>query len=147
VLESYRRRPGGNPAIRHVSGQWSLWSVQWRWIERGMVWDKHLADQARAVLERRAREDGKKWAELRRQERPRELAMADQLHAKVEEMLALPVVEMVTEVEVDKETGKERPVQIVKPVRFTARDIARFMEVELQLRRLALDMPTSRDWP
>jgi hypothetical protein len=73
--------------------------------------------------------------------------MADQLHAKVEEMLALPVVEVVTEVEVDKETGKERPVQIVKPVRFTARDIARFMEVELQLRRLALDMPTSRDWP
>lgn len=140
IDDAFRLHAGHDPGIYGASGHWRRWAVRWSWVERARAWDSHLDGQRRAAQEEAARADGERLAEERRKQRATELEMGAQLIEKARQMLTLPVVEVTTER--DSESGKM--VQTFKPGRWTLRDVARFVEVGAQLRRLALDMETSR---
>jgi hypothetical protein len=134
-------RVAGSP--RHgADGRWQTWARAWRWSDRVDAFDASLEREARSAAEARARADGERLAIARSAQREKELELGDLLIRRASEMLLLPPVERT--VERMDETG--RPVEITfKPApRWNFRDAAKFIEVATQMRRLALDMETSR---
>ena len=74
-----------------------------------------------------------------REHEERALALASQVMDKVEEMLAFPVALESTEVDADGNT-----VKVIRPARWSFRDVAILLEKADALIRLALGAETSR---
>ncbi len=139
VVEAYRQKLG-KPDAKYANGTWNRWAQHWHWPQRAAAWDDHLDEVTRQAQENAARAEGEQLAELRRSQRQRELDVGSKLLQRAEEMLALPVIE----VSIDKDDATGKVTQVFKPGKWRMGDVARIVEVAVQLRRLGLDMDTSR---
>lgn len=126
-----------------VTGRWHTWRAQWRWNDRVDAWDRHIDAETRAAAEARARADGERLAEQRSAQRAAELELGDLLLARARQMLTLPVIEQEVE-STDPETGRPLHITLKAAPKWSFRDAGRFIDIATQLRRLALDMETSR---
>ena len=108
------------------------WSSRYDWQARLACWDE---------LEREDEEET--WRDRRRKIREGEWGQARILLDRVEQMLKFPLaqVERVEETYID---GRPKAVTIVNPVRWSQRDVARFMQVASELGRLAAEMEQQR---
>jgi hypothetical protein len=116
-----------------------LWRSRWRWTERCAAWDSHLDAEARQAEEEAARRNGEQLAERRRLQKERELDVGDRLLARAEQMLTLPLVETT----IERQTADGAVIQRIEPAGWRLADAARFAEVGVRLKRLALDMESS----
>jgi hypothetical protein len=139
ALAAYRQTTGKH-AVEQASGMWTTWGTVWRWVDRAAAWDAHCDDEARRAEEEQARADGVKRAELRAAQRERELALGDQLLARVEEMLRVPVIDV--RIERD-ESG--HITQHFHPTKWRLGDTAALARVGVELRRMGLGLVADAD--
>ena len=128
VLAAYRLAKG-KPTARQAAGIWNRWCAEHRWVERAHAYDLH-----REALERAARED--MWRVRAAQVADTEWDLAQQLIARAQEMLRLPLVEQRLE--------RDGRTIIVKPTRWTAADVRGYLELASRLMRLATGKPTDQ---
>ena len=128
VLAAYRQAKG-KPTARQAAGIWNKWCAEHRWVERAHAYDLH-----REALERAARED--MWRVRAAQVADTEWDLAQQLIARAQEMLRLPLVEQRLE--------RDGRTIIVKPTRWTAGDVRGYLELASRLMRLATGKPTDQ---
>ncbi|HPW54270.1 MAG TPA: hypothetical protein PLP31_00875 [Thermoanaerobaculaceae bacterium] len=136
--EGAKEEPRGKRA-RGRLGHVTLWARQWNWQTRALAWDAHQQRIALGAAEERARQHGRELADKLREHEERALALASQVMDKVEEMLAFPVAVESTEVDADGNT-----VKVIRPARWSFRDVAILLEKADALIRLALGAETSR---
>lgn len=108
------------------------WSFRYEWVARVSAWD-----------DIKAAEDEEKWDDRRRDIREREWSQAETLLERVAQMLKFPLAQ-IDRVEQTDADGNPLAITIVKPVRWSQRDIARFMQVSSELGRLAAEMEQRR---
>ena len=108
------------------------WSSRYDWQARLARWDE---------LEREGEEEV--WRDRRRKIREGEWSQAQTLLDRVEQMLKFPLAQ-IDRVDKTDADGNPLVITIVKPVRWSQRDIARFMQVSSELARLAAEMEQRR---
>jgi len=148
--DAYREYASRNPRVapedngpsraRHASGRWGEWAARWRWPERAVAWDDHLDAEARSAEEAVVRRHAEELAEQRRAQRGQELELGSQLLTRAREMLSLPVVDVTTE----RDTATGRVTQHFHAAKWRLGDAAAIARIGVELRRLGLDMETSR---
>jgi hypothetical protein len=117
-----------------VPQRWALKRREWRWDERAQAWDQHRVDAELSAI------DGER-ARLIDEIRQSERHSAKRLLDAAEKMLAFPVSEQQA---IQRDDQGNPVVVIVKPAKWTASDIARFLESASKLNRLAADLETDR---
>jgi hypothetical protein len=118
------------------------WHTLNKWRDRALAWEEFLAESQRKRAEKILAKDSEKWAQRIIEMREDEFSLAKKLITKAHELLALPLTQQIIE-KVDAETGIAT-VTIIKPVRTTLGDAAKFGAVASQLMRLASGAETSR---
>lgn len=126
---------------------------KYKWVSRARVYDNYLARAELNAAKRKLEQDAVKWVHRFTELRESEWSNAQQLIAKAKKMLAFPLTEE-TVVETagpeitDFETGEKVPTKkitiIVKPVKFTLKDAALFVDTASKLMRLASGQETER---
>ncbi len=122
-------------SIKPPTRKWntiSTWCLRYHWVARVAAWE--------AI---KTAEDEAEWDERRRDIRKGEWEQAQTLLDRAEQMLKFPLAQ-VERVEETYPDGKAKAVTIVNPVRWSQRDIARFMQVASELGRLAAEMEQRR---
>jgi len=104
---------------------WRDKAKEWDWRGRAEAWDEHNRQEMEA-----------EWVARRQETREQEWASSKQLLDRIEQMLVYPLSEATQ--------SEDGMTTIIKPVRWSQHDVARFMEVASKLRRLATGMETER---
>jgi hypothetical protein len=129
LVEQFRVQFGTKPDIKPPSLRRSTlaeWSSKFDWQAR-VDRAKELDDEAQL----------KQWEQRRQEWKQEEWDAARKLLDKVEQMLQFPVGETVSE-------HPDGSVVIVKPAKWRAPDIARYLDTASKLARLAAEMETER---
>lgn len=129
---------GREGSVKRASGRWTAWSMDWRWTERAEAWDRHLDLVRRAEIEAEERRIAALVAEKRKGLPEREIALAEALIRKAEEMLRFPLAQVTRQ----SEGGRE--VTIIEPARWSFAALARIVDVADRLMRLATGLETDR---
>jgi hypothetical protein len=127
----YREPSAEKPPTRHARTLFH-WSARYHWQARVSAWE-----------DIKTAEDEAEWDERRRDIRKGEWEQAQTLLDRAEQMLKFPLAQ-VERVEETYSDGRSKAVTIVNPVRWSQRDIARFMQVASELGRLAAEMEQQR---
>lgn len=122
----------GRKRSNYSPGSWRRAAKKWNWDKRAMAWDEY----------KRA-EDEAQWDDRRCEIREREWSQAGTLLGRVEQMLKFPLAQ-IDRVDRTDADGRPLAVTVVKPVRWSQRDITRFMQVSSELARLAAEMEQRR---
>jgi hypothetical protein len=101
----------------------SRWSARWKWVERASAWDDHLRAIELKELERRR----KQKAERRAKEEEDGYELAQKVRAKLQEALMFPLSE------VEFERDKKGVTKIIKPARWSYRDLAALIKASADL--------------
>lgn len=129
------------PALAYQSkiGYNSLntWAKKYEWPSRAAQYDEYVSRKAQALANDQAAKEAEYWAGIRKEIRENEVALGRALVTRMKAMLDFPLEEVTTE-----ENGKKI---IIKPVKWSQRDIARFLEVYSKVSRLAADMETDHN--
>lgn len=142
LAEQYRTRPTVGPAkppTRQLS-QLKTWSAAYRWVERVAAYDELRRRRLRA-------ESDARWLARREQSRDSTWETAQQLREKIEQMLKLPVVEVERDTERQvSDDGKIIVINrtVIKPAKWSLRDMAAMADTAAKLERLAVDDMTER---
>jgi len=112
----------GHKKSSYTPGSWRKAFEVWNWATRAEAWDKHLRQEAEA-----------QWEERRKEIKEREWEQAEKLIERAEKMLGYPLSEVI-------QTDQEGRQVIVKPVRWSQRDVTRFLETASKLARMAAGM-------
>lgn len=143
---AYRRHSGDETATGAPPGYFFEWSQTFEWQSRAQAFDRNVSAIERVAEEQVFASERAKWA--KRQSELREAAWhdAEQLRAKAQAILALPLVEQVTTEEEREEDGRRIIHKTItnKPVRVSVGDAARCFELSDRLARLAAEMETDR---
>ena len=131
LVSKYRLNAEPLPPTRQHS-RLKIWSTRYHWQDRVSAWE--------AI---KTAEDEAQWDERRREIREGEWLRSQALLKRADRMLKFPL-ERVEKVETVYEDGRPKEVVIVEPVRWSQRDIARFMQVASELARLAAEMEQRR---
>ena len=107
------------------------WSQRYEWVERAQAYDAHKLEIREKAREEAARKEAAKWAERREALRNEEWKLAEQIHARLSQMLQFPVYEL-------EQKGEKT---IIKPLRWSVRDIPRIAETVTKLYRTSAGMP------
>jgi hypothetical protein len=116
VISAYRQVTGKTEA-RAVSGAWNHWVLTHEWQERAVAFDNFVQQVELEERRRALRADEKKWAARRDALREREFNTAEQLIAKGEQILKLPILEQHIEKSVVVDGQTIPTLTIVNPVR------------------------------
>lgn len=119
--------------------------TKWKWNERVLEYDRWLSREADKIAAQAVHETMFNWADWEWQNHEKVRAITERLLTRTEQMLNLPVQELVKKDPVfHPETGDQlmdaegKPLfatTIVKPMRFTAGDVPRYAEAALILTR------------
>lgn len=141
LLTKYRDVPGGAapPPTRRKSTL-AGWSAKHHWLARVAA-----AHDVRTTRER-ARNEAR-WLERREKVREESWELAQKLRARASELLQFPIAEITTE-QARRESEDGRTLitynTVVKPARWSARDIATFAKTFEEMARLAAGMDTEQ---
>ena len=113
------------------------WSASYDWQERVSRYDAQMQERERLAYEA-------KWAERREAEREETYQLAQQLREKAKQMLGFPLadVEQVTARRQGPGGVQHIDMTVVKPSRWSMRDVAQLADTASKLARLSADMPT-----
>lgn len=135
VPEAYRKKTGKSTA-KQAPGSWNNWAAAKNyngepipgaltWAQRVEAWENHLH-----LLELQ------KWQRRRLEHKEAGWTLSKKLRDRVERMLMFPISEQVTT------QGPQGTTTIIKPLKWSANDIARLTETADKLARLTLGEPT-----
>jgi len=126
---------GASISLRVLKG----WSAAYGWQERVAQYDGLVQERQRAETEKR-------WSERREAEREETWKIAQLLRDKALKMLEFPLMEV--EHVTDQRRGPNGLTTIektiVKPAKWSVRDVALLAEAAAKLARLSADLPTER---
>ncbi len=155
-LEAYRQKYGRKQATK-CPGWFSKWTTDFNWAERAEEYDAHVAAVRFRAEERAIESESERWAKRQEQRRQQAWDLAEELLAKAQLMLRMPLTTQSKEEETevreeidDPETGEVKTVHVikqittVKPVRWIMRDVVAFMDVIERLRKVALAEDTTQ---
>jgi hypothetical protein len=106
------------------------WSVRWNWTERAAAYDRHIDRLEQEARLRTLATEAERWAQRQTEQREQEWQTSRALLERARQMLAHPLYETV------EQDGRT----IVKPVRWSLRDVAAFLELFSKLGRRAAEM-------
>jgi hypothetical protein len=107
------------------------WSQRYDWVERAEAYDKHQQELQEKAREKAARIEAEKWARRREALRDEEWKLAEHIHTRLSQMLQFPIYEL--------ENKGEKT--IIKPLRWSIRDVSRLAETVTKLYRTSAGMP------
>lgn len=122
--------------------------TKFHWVRRSRAYEEHLIKVEQKAIENTIKTDGVVWAKRELEYRHTANSLADDLIAKAREMLAAPLyltkIEKIQIVEIDGEQVEIPTTVTMKPARWTFGTIKLLVEVADQIKRLSLNIPTSR---
>lgn len=113
------------------------WSARWSWVRRCAAYDTHLVRLADEARGRALEEEAVKWARRREAEREAQWHWAQRLRERAERMVAFPLAETTSE------DGKT----IIRPAKWTARDIATYVTTATMLAHSAMEAAPAEPEP
>ena len=124
-LEVVRRKLGKSKEICE------RWSSKYDWVARARAYDDHQQELQEKAREKAAEIEAEKWARRREELRDEEWKLAEQIHARLSQMLQFPVYEL-------ENVGEKT---IIKPLRWSIRDVSRLAETVTKLYRTSSGLP------
>ena len=126
---------------------------KFQWKPRSYAYDQFLANAELNAAKRKLERDAVKWVSRFGTLREQEYEMGQKLMARAKEMLAFPIMEQIIEetagpIITDFETGNKiatkKVTVIVKPLKFTMKDIREYIETASKLCRMSMGKETER---
>lgn len=136
--KAFTRAQEAQEGTRKAPGCWHQWSGKYRWPERAQAWDAAMRAKEQAAREAAQAAEAQAWARKRAEEAAVEWDLSRALIEKARAMLAFPLQTQ----EIYQE--EEKRTVIIKPARWTFRDITAAVETASKLARLAAGMETDR---
>ena len=99
------------------------WSAKFDWRRRALAWDQHLAQIEAEAREKQAREKAELWERRREQQREDDYQFRQALTKKMNQMLALPLIQRIEEAsgrtitKPDKSVMKAVPALVLASIR------------------------------
>lgn len=123
-------------------------ATPFQWSRRAKAYDSYLRNLQLAALEKQVKSEGALWVQRESEYRHESYHFARELQAKAKEMLASPLYttekEEYQDVIVGDQVVQVKTLTIIKPVRWSFKDLSSFADVSDKLMRLSLGVPTSR---
>jgi hypothetical protein len=119
------------------------WSHRWHWVKRLEAWSAHEAELLEAAQRRVAEAKAHEWARREQDLREQEWEHAEQLLAKADQMLRMPIVRQEKR-ENEGPDGKVEKITIIEPTRWDFGTAARMIELASKLGRMAIGMETDK---
>lgn len=121
---------------------------KFQWIRRSRAYEEHLIKVEQKAIENTIKTDGVVFAKRELEYRHTANDLADRLIAKASEMLDSPLYTEKVEKTVQAFDAEGQPIEIpvqitIKPSKWNFGTVKQFAEVADQIKRLALNMPTS----
>ncbi len=121
---------------------------RFHWVRRSRAYDKHLRDIREKAIENLNAQEALIFKERETQYREECYQLSQRLLNKVQQMLDFALYASKVETTQKVKVGEEEievPLTIINvPVKWTAKDISSFSEVQDKLHRMAFGVPTSR---
>ena len=104
AFEHYIALPAGERSLRRTAQDLNKseklmerWSSKFDWRRRASAWDQHLAQIEAEAREKQAREKAELWERRREQQREEDYQLRQALTKKMNQMLALPLIQRIEE--------------------------------------------------